>query len=228
MLFGENDRKIGWRIFMRKLTKRLLSLLLCVVMMLGIVPPVANATTLEESIIVSAESLLAANGVYFPVKSYTACLTYGSPTTNYSYSTSKARFDEYGTDWWGSHHGTEYFAIDLSGGGASSGSPVYAVADGTVVWWRSKYGQIVIKHTVPLTLSDGKTVYNTWYSTYVHMKNVSVSEGNKVSGGQKIGEVGKTGTNAVHLHFSLSTALYKNKYTFHSMILLADLAPMRT
>ena len=204
---------------MGKRFTRMSCMLLTMIMVLSALPVMqVSAISMEAAAVeltITDEPAQASAGVRFPVNSYTTCLTYGSPNINYTYASSKARLDQYGTDWWGAHHGTEYFAVDLSGGGASNGSPVYAVADGVVVWRRDSYGQIVVKHTVPLTLSDGKTTYNTWYSTYVHMKNVSVSSGQTVSGGQEIGKVGNTGTVDPHLHFSLSTFLHDGYKTFH-------------
>ncbi|WP_238341188.1 M23 family metallopeptidase [Actinopolymorpha rutila] len=40
-----------------------------------------------------------------------------------------------------------------------------------------------------------------WYSVYIHMPTFTVSEGEKVAQGQKIGEVGSVNTDVAHLHY---------------------------
>lgn len=78
---------------------------------------------------------------------------------------------------------------------------VYAAANGTVTQsgWNSANGNcVVIAHSV-----NGKTVY----SFYGHLKSRSVSVGQKVSKGSKIGIIGNTGSSStgVHLHFAITT-----------------------
>lgn len=102
---------------------------------------------------------------------------------------------------WGSFHG----AIDISGTGY--GSPIYAANNGTV--YRVGYkattngNYVVIKHNI-----------NNYYTAYLHMKKVYVKEGQTVSRGQQIGEMGNTGfvspkptaarpTAGTHLHFAV-------------------------
>jgi len=161
----------------------------------------------------------------FPLKADPAnmlILTYGSPDYSYSYETSKARLDEYGTDWWGSHHGTFYYAMDISGTGAN-GKDVYPVAPGQVIYHGTTYGEVIIEHTVPLTLKDGVTTYNKWYSSYVHMANIDIPSDKHVDVDHILGTVSNAGSTAehpmaVHLHFSLTTKLHENnngKYNYH-------------
>lgn len=78
---------------------------------------------------------------------------------------------------------------------------VYAAANGTVTQsgWNSANGNcVVIAHSV-----NGKTVY----SFYGHLKSRSVSVGQRVSKGSKIGIIGNTGSSStgVHLHFAITT-----------------------
>lgn len=78
---------------------------------------------------------------------------------------------------------------------------VYAAANGTVTQsgWNSANGNcVVIAHSV-----NGKTVY----SFYGHLKSRSVSVGQKISKGSKIGIIGNTGSSStgVHLHFAITT-----------------------
>ncbi|MFD3915185.1 peptidoglycan DD-metalloendopeptidase family protein [Streptomyces sp. NPDC058603] len=95
-----------------------------------------------------------------------------------------------GASWSSGYH----TGVDFS---ASSGTPVKAVGDGTVVTagWGGSYGnQIVIQH------SDGM------YSQYGHLSSLEVSAGDSVSAGQEIGLSGSTGNSTgPHLHFEIRT-----------------------
>ena len=76
---------------------------------------------------------------------------------------------------------------------ASSGTPVYAVTSGTVVSgnagsWAGNY--------VAIRAADGSS------TLYAHMSSTDVKVGQKVTAGQKIGNVGSTGRSfGAHLHF---------------------------
>ena len=94
------------------------------------------------------------------------------------------------------HHG----AVDFGSGGIN-GQPVYAVADGIVVTAQnltSSYGTyVIIAH------------YNGLYTLYAHGQRGSlrVSEGQSVSQGQQIMNVGSTGNSTgPHLHFEVRTS----------------------
>ncbi|MCY0959820.1 LysM peptidoglycan-binding domain-containing M23 family metallopeptidase [Streptomyces sp. H27-H5] len=80
---------------------------------------------------------------------------------------------------------------------ASSGTTVKAVGAGTVVsaGWGGAYGnEVVIRH------ADGR------YSQYGHMSSLSVSTGQGVTPGQRIGLSGSTGNSSgPHLHFEIRT-----------------------
>lgn len=87
-----------------------------------------------------------------------------------------------------------------SGGGgldiaAVRGQPVVAAADGRVVYQGSGlrgYGQlIIIKHN------------DEFLSAYAHNDRILVKEGANVRRGQKIAEMGSTGTDQVKLHFEI-------------------------
>ena len=90
------------------------------------------------------------------------------------------------------HAGTDFSAAD--------GTPIFAIADGTVSWAGpyGGYGQlIVIEHTV-----NGERVA----SAYAHMwpTGVHVSVGELVTAGQHIGDVGSSGkSTGSHLHFEI-------------------------
>lgn len=83
---------------------------------------------------------------------------------------------------------------------AATGTPTYAVTDGYVL--SAKYGEnggfgnmIVITHMV-----DGVPMV----SVYAHLSSISVSPGQRVSGGEYIGAVGNTGqSTGPHLHLEL-------------------------
>ncbi len=91
---------------------------------------------------------------------------------------------------WGFHSG-----LDLA---AAPGTPVYAVAPGTVVQagWRQGYGNCV-------TIAHSKK-YTTRYG---HMKKVTIKVGTKVQTGSLVGKVSNTGNvvgkNGYHLHFEI-------------------------
>ncbi|MFD3544297.1 peptidoglycan DD-metalloendopeptidase family protein [Streptomyces sp. NPDC058655] len=80
---------------------------------------------------------------------------------------------------------------------ASSGTTVKAVGAGTVVsaGWGGSYGnEVVIRH------ADGK------YSQYAHLSSLSVSVGQSVTAGQRVGLSGSTGNSSgPHLHFEIRT-----------------------
>ncbi|WP_104992619.1 M23 family metallopeptidase [Deinococcus sp. NW-56] len=85
------------------------------------------------------------------------------------------------------HYGTDYLA--------PAGTPVMAVNDGTVVvagMYPVRGGLVVIDHGAGLT------------SLYFHQRAVTVKVGQKVTRGQKVGEVGSTGlSTGAHLHLEM-------------------------
>lgn len=96
------------------------------------------------------------------------------------------------------HHG-----VDLA---SKHGSPVYAAAAGRVIFagrdheriytpWDDYYGNlIVIKH------DDGL------FTLYGHLSEISITAGNAVNAGDRIGAVGNTGVAiGSHLHFEVRT-----------------------
>jgi len=82
--------------------------------------------------------------------------------------------------------------IDIA---ANNGTPVKAAASGQVVYAGNGlrgYGNlIIIKHNA------------TYFSAYAHSRKLLVAEGHRVKRGQKIAEVGSTGTNRDKLHFEI-------------------------
>lgn len=122
-------------------------------------------------------------------------------------------------------------------GDADAGLPVYAMADGTIEYVDPTSGSILIKYSVPLTLTNGyKINANHWYSWYGHLKTIGnakkaidnrvkgekkkkgltkASKGSRVKAGEIVGYIGKTSAAANHLHFSLrgSNAKIKNAWS---------------
>jgi len=95
----------------------------------------------------------------------------------------------FGPRWGRAHEG-----VDI-GGGASSGAPVRAAADGVVVsaGARGGYGLIVV-----LRHADGLR------TAYAHLSAITVSPGRPVARGAVIGRMGETGNaRGVHLHFEV-------------------------
>lgn len=82
--------------------------------------------------------------------------------------------------------------LDLSG---RSGDPVFAAGDGKVVYAGAGlrgYGELVIvKHNA------------MFLSAYAHNRKILVKEGQQVTRGQKIAEMGNTDADSVKLHFEI-------------------------
>jgi len=82
--------------------------------------------------------------------------------------------------------------IDIAG---KSGQPIFASAPGKVVYAGAGlrgYGKlIIVKHN------------NTFLSAYAHNKDILVKEGQQVTRGQKIAEMGNTDADQVMLHFEI-------------------------
>jgi len=97
-----------------------------------------------------------------------------------------AGFGEYGL--WSHAHTGQDFAAPI-------GTPVHALADGTIIFasYDGAYGnKIAIQHAEGLI---------TWYA---HLSAFEVKLGDKVQGGQLIGLVGNTGnTTGPHLHLEI-------------------------
>lgn len=93
----------------------------------------------------------------------------------------------YGRRWGRMHEG-----IDMAG---SLGSPVYATAEGTVTHagWESGYGNMVeVRHDFGLV------------TRYGHLSKVRAEVGQKVSRGDRIGDMGNTGrSTGTHLHYEV-------------------------
>ncbi len=80
-----------------------------------------------------------------------------------------------------------------------TGTPVYAAADGTVVFAgvQGDFGKVV---TIEHVIDD-----RTYYTYYGHLYHIFVAEGKKVNAGDKIALSGNTGkSTGPHLHFDMS------------------------
>lgn len=124
------------------------------------------------------------------------------------------------TSYYGYRWGAFHAAIDISG--ASYGSNIYAANNGEVI--TAEYGHssmgnyIIINHNV-----------NNYYTIYMHMKDLTVKEGQIVERGQIIGHMGNTGyvvpaptpSNpyaGTHLHFGLYIGVpYRGGYHINPM-----------
>ena len=100
----------------------------------------------------------------------------------------KSRFTSgFGPRWGRMHNGADF--------AAAIGSPILATADGVVSFagWQTHYGRIVIiKHEFGLE------------TRYAHMSKIRVKRGQKVSRGERIGDIGSTGrSTGPHLHYEI-------------------------
>ena len=98
------------------------------------------------------------------------------------------------TSGFGRRWGRMHEGIDMAG---AHGSPIYATADGTVVHagWESGYGNLVkIRHDFGIE------------TRYGHLSKVRVEVGQKVSRGDRIGDMRNTGrSTGTHLHYEVRT-----------------------
>lgn len=107
-----------------------------------------------------------------------------------------------------SGHGA--YALDMNQGAGSDdlGKPVVASAAGTVTYVGGGYGSVYISHG------------SGWSSRYLHMSGFSVSEGQSVVQGQKIGEVDDVGSpGAVHLHYEQRLNGVAKHIMFHGSLI---------
>ncbi|MFH0820910.1 MAG: S-layer homology domain-containing protein [Candidatus Peregrinibacteria bacterium] len=97
-----------------------------------------------------------------------------------------------------------HLAVDIK---MPQGTPVYAIANGQVVkavTIENGFGHhIVLKH-IQVPDPENPGVFTTVYSTYNHLSDVLVSEGQNVMKGDLIAKSGNTGTSTTpHLHFQI-------------------------
>lgn len=92
---------------------------------------------------------------------------------------------------WSDWRGRVHEGIDI---GASLETPALSIGNGTVVFaqWNGNYGNNVI-----VDLGNGYKAF------YAHLNSMSVSEGQTVKQGDKVGGIGGTGGYPVHLHFEI-------------------------
>lgn len=89
------------------------------------------------------------------------------------------------------------------------GTPLHAIADGKIILARkdrnqNTYEQGQTSDTGNCVVLEFNATGGTFYATYMHMKTVSVQEGDIVASGQVIGTSGNTGySNGAHLHFQI-------------------------
>ncbi len=94
--------------------------------------------------------------------------------------------------------------IDMAGG---HGSPILATADGVVIHagWQSGYGRLIkIKHDFGIE------------TRYAHLSAIRVKVGDRVSRGDRIGDMGNTGrSTGTHLHYEVRVGgIAKNPMTY--------------
>lgn len=96
------------------------------------------------------------------------------------------------TSGFGNRWGRLHAGVDLAG---SYGTPVYATADGVIVHadWQSGYGRLIrIKHEFGIE------------TRYAHLSQIRVKVGQRVSRGDRIGDMGNSGrSTGTHLHYEV-------------------------
>ena len=93
----------------------------------------------------------------------------------------------FGSRWGRMHNGTDF--------AAPVGTPVYAPADGVVISasWSSGYGRLIkIRHEFGIE------------TRYAHLSRMNVQKGQRVSRGERIGDIGNSGrSTGPHLHYEV-------------------------
>ncbi|MGH1369141.1 MAG: DUF5930 domain-containing protein [Maritimibacter sp.] len=96
------------------------------------------------------------------------------------------------TSGFGYRWGRLHAGADMAG---PIGTPIYATADGTVTHadWQSGYGRLIkIRHEFGIE------------TRYAHLSRINVSKGQRVSRGQRIGDMGNSGrSTGPHLHYEI-------------------------
>lgn len=171
--------------------------------------PVSTLLTLNPWL--KDNNFVANNHDYITIK-----LTSGSPRTGGSNSQNSVTGFYSTSEWYhplgvGTWYCTREFssdhtAIDLTTGNAGEihGYPIYAVKAGTVVqsYKSDTWGyNVLIKH------EDTEKNGECYYTRYAHMEEAGPEVGKKVSQGEQVGKVGRTGTvsgsTGYHLHFQI-------------------------
>jgi murein DD-endopeptidase MepM/ murein hydrolase activator NlpD len=101
-------------------------------------------------------------------------------------------------------YGEDHSGVDI-GYKDSPNDPINSISDGRVVWVQTGYGNTPgatgnasYGNAVKIQNADGT------YSIYGHLNNVNVKEGDTVTAGQQIGNMGNTGNSyGTHLHFEM-------------------------
>jgi murein DD-endopeptidase MepM/ murein hydrolase activator NlpD len=105
------------------------------------------------------------------------------------------RSSTYGPPEYSRPHSAWSIDVNRGSGETDRGDPILASADGTVVDWEWTHGTLTIRHE------------GGYYTSYTHMQNRIAKIGDRVTLGQKIGEIGNTypdGYISPHVHINHS------------------------
>lgn len=129
-----------------------------------------------------------------------------------------------GSDKWGEvgHLGVDY--------GGYEGQPIYAPADGTIVWARGSTAAAGNPwEQIPGSGNNGNCIIinhgpKDWatHTLYAHLSAITAKEGQRVKAGQLIGHMGNTGYSfGTHLHWEMFIDYMEGQYpagTFYGRV----------
>jgi len=111
-------------------------------------------------------------------------------------------YDDNHTEGAGSHPAADIKTLD--------GTPVYAIANGVVheaSYSSSGFGNSIVVAHYDVPSLENENLMVDLYSSYSHLSDILVAEGDVVEKGQMIGKVGATGTASCdHLHFQIDNS----------------------
>jgi hypothetical protein len=133
------------------------------------------------------------------------------------------------------HSVSDLFALDINLNtptqNKDAGLQVRPIGFGEVVWVYGDSGYVVVRHNIPVSTGVAFLDRNlvsadiggasrfVWHSGYMHMRNINVSQGDRVTNTTILGNISDKGTGNAHLHFAVYD---KDMYSFSPWLLMPD------